>query len=250
MKIVLIFLTIVILILSYIKRLKEFRSRNEFFVNTIIALFATFIGVYFAVLASDNSEQRKKEKICLNLLNATNKEFESIILNSGQLLESFKAGQIPDSTYFIINPIGKSKFVDILLSNEIFLANASSLTLNSLNSYRDNADKFVKTSQIQSFRISDISSFEKFISLIAINNYSATDFLKLEIRRISRNISNKEFARIHYQMNINALQQAFQVDNKVINIDSIIKLRKDIFINFEKNELRKDSNGYIIVDGP
>jgi len=134
-----IFVVVFFLTSKYFKKFRVEYSDSIAFVTTV---FATFIGVFVAIEASNINETKLEKEKTLSLLNIAGYELGQIIHEANISIGVMQADSNLNNSRFIEdNPLPEPAMFEILFSDEIFLRNLTHPTLQSLSRSYKNLQK-------------------------------------------------------------------------------------------------------------
>lgn len=199
---------------------KFFQARAEFF-TFLLTLFATFIGVFWAIEFNNSNQEKIETENAVKLLNAAKYEIKNKIVTHEMYYEIInnKLSSYSANQFIKHNPVEQSNLFQTTISNELILRKISGTGIQELHSCNDNL--FV----LQNGLNSDITSTDSIVSA-QLRNY--IKLLKLSIQIMDLEVSYLEgnIPKDKIENKYDSLFTDFNKEQNIYDLDSAIEQKK------------------------
>lgn len=217
-------LIIVSSLMSLVPALRNFFQKRSEFLTFILTLFATFIGVFWAIEFDNRNQEQIETENTIKLLNATKLEISNKILTNDLHIDVIdnNLAQLTPKEFISANPISPSNLFMTTISNEMILRKISKNGIQVLHNCGDNLQSMQmglnKGENLQDTSVSDIlRSYGRLLT------YSRS-LLSVEILYLK-----KEFTEETANNMYDTLFNRYNSFEKLYNLDSAIEYRRSLF---------------------
>ncbi len=196
-------LIVITIFFTFWSKLEKFRKKYSEFFNFGLTLVATFVGVFFAIYLTNNSEEKKERNNVIKLLDATVLDLNNNInkTNTIYAIAKFGADSIFSSKKHIENnPIQLPRLFQSIVNNEVVLRHLSKQGIQYFHICADNIVS-IQTSINESVAIED-STLLSIVQIYVKQMEFAKKIIALEEGIMEGDISDNYIDKHYKQLTI------------------------------------------------